>query len=103
MGPHSWGIHWRNVSLASLQLLKSYNLSTMIGGIEKQLHKELEPLKDEPNVQDVHVLGAIHVVKMKEPMDMSIVQPALVKEGFWLQPFGRLLYTCHPLSFKSTG
>ncbi|KAL3906095.1 MAG: hypothetical protein SGILL_009412 [Bacillariaceae sp.] len=84
------------VSLASLQLLQSYNLPTMIGGIEKQLRKELEPLKDSPNVQDVRVLGAIGVVEMKEPMDMRVAQPALVEEGVWLRPFGKLLYTMPP-------
>lgn len=84
------------VSLASLNLLKSYDLPRMIGSIEEQLTMELEPCKESPYVQDVRVLGAIGVVEMKEPMDMSVVQPALVEQGVWLRPFGKLLYTMPP-------
>jgi adenosylmethionine-8-amino-7-oxononanoate aminotransferase len=84
------------VSLASLNLLQSYHLPSMIGAIENQLTNELSPLKDSPLVQDVRVLGAIGVVEMKEPMDMSVVQPQLVREGVWLRPFGKLLYTMPP-------
>jgi adenosylmethionine-8-amino-7-oxononanoate aminotransferase len=84
------------VSLASLNLLQSYHLPSMIGAIENQLTNELSPLKDSPLVQDVRVLGAIGVVEMKEPIDMSVVQPQLVREGVWLRPFGKLLYTMPP-------
>ncbi len=84
------------VSLASLQVLQSYNLPNIIGNIEEQLVRELEPCKESPHVQDVRVLGAIGVVEMKEPMDMSLVQPQVVKEGVWLRPFGKLLYTMPP-------
>ncbi|KAL3919155.1 MAG: hypothetical protein SGILL_003893, partial [Bacillariaceae sp.] len=69
------------VSLASLNLLQSYNLPSMIGSIERQLHKELLPCKESPFVKDVRVLGAIGVVEMQEPMDMSVVQPELVENG----------------------
>ena len=85
------------VSLASLNLLQSYDLPNMIGSIERQLSEELEPCRESPHVQDVRVLGAIGVVEMKEPIDMSIVQPDLVNQhGVWLRPFGKLLYTMPP-------
>ena len=84
------------VSLASLNILRSYDLPSMIGSIERQLVTELEPLKDSPFVQDVRVLGAIGVVEMKEPMDMKVVQQQIVQEGVWLRPFGKLLYTMPP-------
>jgi adenosylmethionine-8-amino-7-oxononanoate aminotransferase len=84
------------VSLASLNLLRSYHLPSMIGSIETQLKEELLPCKESPYVQDVRVLGAIGVVEMKEPMNMSVVQPHLVDEGVWLRPFGKLLYTMPP-------
>lgn len=84
------------VSLASLNLLQSYDLPSMIGNIENQLIKDLEPCKESPLVKDVRVLGAIGVVEMKEPMDMKIVQPRIVQEGVWLRPFGKLLYTMPP-------
>jgi adenosylmethionine-8-amino-7-oxononanoate aminotransferase len=84
------------VSLASLTVLQSYDLPSMIGSIERQLRKELEPCKESPLVEDVRVLGAIGVVEMKEPMNMNVVQPQIVEEGVWLRPFGKLLYTMPP-------
>jgi len=89
------------VSLASWDLLKSYPLTSMIRGIEKQLEEELEPLRDCSDVEDVRVLGAIGVVEMKEPMDMKVVQPEIVREhGVWLRPFGKLLYTMPPFVIR---
>jgi adenosylmethionine---8-amino-7-oxononanoate aminotransferase len=84
------------VSLASLKLLQSYNLPTMIGSIEAQLRHELSPCKESPYVEDVRVLGAIGVIEMKQPVNMAIVQPQLVDHGVWLRPFGKLLYTMPP-------
>jgi adenosylmethionine---8-amino-7-oxononanoate aminotransferase len=84
------------VSLASLDLLRSYDLPSMIGSIETQLREELKPCQDSPYVENVRVLGAIGVVEMKEPMNMAVVQPRLVDEGVWLRPFGKLLYTMPP-------
>lgn len=84
------------VSLASLDLLKSYDLPSMIGSIEKQLLRDLEPCKESPYVEDVRVLGAIGVVELKEAINMKVVQPQLVDNGVWLRPFGKLLYTMPP-------
>jgi adenosylmethionine-8-amino-7-oxononanoate aminotransferase len=84
------------VSLASLQLLQTYDLPKTISSIETQLRDELEPCKESPFVQDVRVLGAIGVIEMKEPFDLSIVQPRVVDHGVWLRPFGKLLYTMPP-------
>jgi adenosylmethionine-8-amino-7-oxononanoate aminotransferase len=88
------------VSNASLDILKSYDLPKMIGSIEKQLIKELEPCKESPFVQDVRVLGGIGVVEMKEPIDMKVMQSKIVQEGVWLRPFGKLLYTMPPFIIK---
>ena len=84
------------VSLASLNVLQSYDLPSMIGSIERQLVKELEPCRESPNVQDVRVMGAIGVVEMKEPLNMKVVQQKIVEKGVWLRPFGKLLYTMPP-------
>jgi adenosylmethionine-8-amino-7-oxononanoate aminotransferase len=89
------------VSLASLQLLRSYPLSKMVKNIESQLIEGLEECRKSPLVEDVRVLGAIGVVEMKEPMDMKTVQPAIVEDGVWLRPFGKLLYTMPPLIIQS--
>jgi adenosylmethionine-8-amino-7-oxononanoate aminotransferase len=85
------------VSLASLQLLQSYDWKRQVAAIERQMKEELEPCRDSPLVEDVRVLGAIGVVQMKDPIDMKTVQRQLVQdEGVWLRPFGRLLYTMPP-------
>lgn len=88
------------VSVASLELLQSYPLGQMVGSIETQLKQELEPARESPYVHDVRCLGGIGVIEMKEPMDMKIVQPAIVDEGVWLRPFGKLLYAMPPLIIR---
>ena len=84
------------VSLANLNLLESYDWKTTVANIEAQLKTELESCRDLKAVKDVRVLGAIGVVELHQPVDMSVVQPQFVAEGVWLRPFGRLLYTMPP-------
>ena len=84
------------VANAALDLIKGYDIPVMIGRIEAQLRKELQPLQGMPNVEDVRVLGAIGVVELKNPVDMAWIQAAFVREGVWVRPFGRLVYTMPP-------
>ena len=84
------------VSVANLELLESYDWKAVVGAIATQLKAELEPCRALASVKAVRVLGAIGVVELQEPVDMSVVQPQLVDLGVWLRPFGRLLYTMPP-------
>ena len=86
---------------ASLDLLDEEGWRTQVATIGDELKSGLEPCRSLPTVADVRVLGAIGVVELKEPVDMSVVQPAFVEEGVWIRPFGRLVYTMPPYVTKS--
>jgi adenosylmethionine-8-amino-7-oxononanoate aminotransferase len=84
------------VALAMLDALASFDWQGSVRRIEAQLCRELEPCRTSPGVKDVRVLGAIGVVEMQDPIDLSRVVPRLVDRGVWLRPFGHLLYTMPP-------
>jgi adenosylmethionine-8-amino-7-oxononanoate aminotransferase len=84
------------VSLANLDLLDSYDWAGAVKSIETQLLQELAACQDCQAVADVRVLGGIGVVELHQPVEMKMVQAALVDQGIWLRPFGKLLYTMPP-------
>lgn len=86
---------------ASLDLLELEPWRTRVERIETQLVSELESCRGLRGVVDVRVLGAIGVVELDEPVDMSVVQPAFVECGVWIRPFGRLVYTMPPFIIDS--
>jgi adenosylmethionine-8-amino-7-oxononanoate aminotransferase len=81
---------------ASLDLLEETDWETRVGAISEQLKAELEVCRELPAVADVRVLGAIGVLELHAPVDMSVVQPAFVDRGVWIRPFGELVYTMPP-------
>ena len=86
---------------ANLDLLDEGNWKTQVAAIGEQLSAELEPCRALPAVADVRVLGAIGVVELNDPVDMTVVQPAFVEEGVWIRPFGKLVYTMPPYVIES--
>jgi adenosylmethionine-8-amino-7-oxononanoate aminotransferase len=84
------------VSLASIDLLLASDWQSRVATIEQGLRDGLADCAGLPHVADVRVLGAIGVVELTHPVDMSTVQPMFVDQGVWVRPFGRLVYLMPP-------
>ncbi|MDG2176842.1 MAG: adenosylmethionine--8-amino-7-oxononanoate transaminase [Gammaproteobacteria bacterium] len=83
-------------ALASIELLEHSDWQGRIAKIETQLRNELAPCSKAASVIDVRVLGAIGVVEMQDPVDMSSAQAFFVDRGVWIRPFGKLVYIMPP-------
>ena len=85
-----------SAALASLEILEKGAWKDQVKSIEKHLQHSLLPLKCDENVVDVRVIGAVGVVELKQAIPPDILTPILLKNGVWLRPFNRLLYTMPP-------
>lgn len=84
------------IASASLDVLLESPWRDRVAAIEKSLAAGLDACRDLTQVEDVRVLGAIGVVQTREPLPLRQLQEALIRQGVWLRPFGRLLYTMPP-------
>ena len=84
------------IAKASIDLLCANDWQQQVLQIEQGLHQGLAPAKTFTHVAEVRVLGAIGVVELTHPVDMSSVQPMFVERGVWVRPFGKLVYLMPP-------
>lgn len=77
---------------ANIQLLLESDWKGNVNRLEKQLLDGLSPCAQFAGVREVRALGAIGVVELEKPVDMSIIQPMFVDHGIWIRPFGKLIY-----------
>jgi adenosylmethionine-8-amino-7-oxononanoate aminotransferase len=79
-------------AVASLEVFASEPRLAQVAAISAQMEAELAPCSDLPGVRDVRVLGAIGVVELTRMNDLNAVKAALLAEGVWVRPFGRIIY-----------
>ncbi len=84
------------VAVASTELLLSRPWRDDVTRIRDGLRHGLDPLRHLDGVRDVRVLGAIGVVELDRPVDMTAATTAALDAGAWLRPFRTLIYAMPP-------
>ena len=82
-----------SVANASINLLLESNWQNNVKKIEKIFTKELENAKNIDLVKDVRNIGAIGIIELKDDYYAQQVQDYCVKNGVWIRPFGKLVYS----------
>ena len=83
------------VANASLELVES-SWKDDVPRIARLLDDHLAPARDLPGVADVRTLGAVGVVQLDGPVDVTRVTRAALERGVWVRPFRDLVYTMPP-------
>ena len=81
---------------AALALYTGTDWLREVRRIESKLKAGLEKYRELPNVKDVRVLGAVGVLEVEELPGVEAVQKTVLREGVWLRPYGRYIYTMPP-------
>ncbi len=82
---------------ASLDLFESEPRLQQVAAIEAQLKEELARCRRVPGVREVRIKGAVGVVQMDEPVAAAQLRARFVEKGFWIKPFGDVIYLTPPL------
>ncbi|MDT0202871.1 aminotransferase class III-fold pyridoxal phosphate-dependent enzyme [Nocardioides sp. AE5] len=84
------------VASASIDLLLARDWRGEVAGIEAALAAGLAPLRGERGVRDVRTLGAVGVVQLDRPVDVTAATEAALAHGVWLRPLRDLVYAMPP-------
>ena len=82
-----------SVANASIDLLLESNWQDNVKNIENIFIQELQNAKDLKFVKDVRNIGVIGVIELIDDCYAQKVQDYCVKNGVWLRPFGKLVYS----------
>ncbi|MDD3055187.1 MAG: adenosylmethionine--8-amino-7-oxononanoate transaminase [Aliarcobacter sp.] len=82
-----------SVANASIDLLLESNWQENVKNIESIFTQELQNAKDLELVKDVRNIGAIGIIELVDDCYAQKVQDYCVKNGVWIRPFGKLVYS----------
>ena len=82
---------------ASLDLFETGAWTADVARISAGLSAGLEPCRALLGVVDVRVLGAIGVVEMAAPVEVSALCARFAELGCWIRPMGNVVYLTPPL------
>jgi len=82
-----------SVANASIDLLLDSNWLSKVQNIETIFNEELQELEQVEIVKEVRNIGAIGVVELKDETKAQKIQDFCVKNGVWIRPFGKLIYS----------
>ncbi len=82
-----------SVANASIDLLLESNWQDNVKNIENIFIQELQNAKDLKFVKDVRNIGVIGVIELIDDCYAQKVQDYCVRNGVWLRPFGKLVYS----------
>jgi adenosylmethionine---8-amino-7-oxononanoate aminotransferase len=86
---------------ASLDVFESEPRLSQAAAIEAQLKEKLARCGKAPGVVDVRVKGAVGVIQMDRPVDAAGLRARFVDKGFWIKPFGDVIYLAPPLIIEA--
>jgi adenosylmethionine---8-amino-7-oxononanoate aminotransferase len=90
------------IANASVDLLCGRDWAADVARIEQRLLTGLSAATHLPGVIDVRVLGAIGVVQLDHPVDITLATRTAIRSGVWLRPFRDLIYTMPPFVADDT-
>ena len=83
------------VASASIELLGD-DLLERVARVGSTLTEAIEPARTLPGVADVRSIGAVGVIQLDSPRDLTPAAAAALDHGVWLRPFRDLIYAMPP-------
>ncbi|MGB5920201.1 adenosylmethionine--8-amino-7-oxononanoate transaminase [Arcobacter sp.] len=91
-----------SVAIASIELLLETPWEKRVSNIENIFSEELKELKNFSIVKDVRNIGAIGIIELHDDSYAQEIQDYCVKNGVWIRPFGKLIYSIVAYTIEET-